>query len=707
MRNAFALILLAAACGGSKTPATTEPAPPTGSATTVTTAPPPADDLPPVEKPTKPVTTKSLQAVGLNGDLLDRTVDPCDDFYQFACGGYIAKTEIPADKPLVTAGFTSIDDRNREYEKQMLDNAAAKPGDDTILKQLGAFYGSCMNEAAIDKLGITPIKPLLAQVDKVKDAKSLTALVTQLHVNGMQALFAMGSTQDSADATKVIADIEQAGIGVPDRDYYLKDDPQSKKVRDAYRDLVVATLVDVGRKPEDAAKSADAVIALETEIAKVSKDKVARRDPKGMYNRLERDGVTKAMPHFDWDGFWKGVGLGTVKEITVGSPDFLKGVDALIASTPMPVWRDYFTSYVVRANAGLLTAKIEGQAFDYRKAITGVQELEPRWKRCAKRTDFALGDLIGQAFVRDKFGGQSKQAAEEQVHAIVAAMTANLQVLPWMDADTKKLAAAKLQAMSYQIGYPKKWRTYNFKIDAKSFATNALSAQKAETARDLAKIGKPVDKDDWQMTVPTVNAYYDPSLNGMVFPAGILQPPFYSVDSAIAVNLGGMGVVVGHELTHGFDDQGAQYDALGNLKDWWQPETQKQFKAKTQCVIDQYTGYEISGQHLNGANTVGENIADIGGVKLALAAYRSLRANAPDTVVADGFSEDQQFFLGYGQAWCSKARSDFEKLAATTDVHSPAHWRVDGALSATPDFAKAFRCKAASKMRPKNACVVW
>jgi putative endopeptidase len=704
MRNVLALLLLTAACGSKTPPTTAPPAPPSDNP--VATSKPMADDLPPIEKPTKPVTTKSLAAIGLDPDALDRTADPCDDFYQFACGGYLAKTEIPADKPIAMRSFVSISDRNLEYEKSILETASTKPGDDAILKQLGAFYGSCMNEAAIEKTGIAPIKPVLAQIDKVHDAKSLSAAVTTMHVNGMAPVFSMGPTQDSADATREIADIEQGGIGLRDRDYYLKDDDQTKKVRGAYHDYVVSLLVDAGRKPDDAAKGADAVIALETEFAKVSKDKVARRDPKGMYNRLDRPGVAKAMAHFDWDGFWKGVGLGTVKEITVGSPDFLSGIDPLIASTPMPVWRDYLTVVALRSST-YLTKKLEDQSFAFRAVITGQKEQEPRWKRCAEKTDGALGDLLGQAFVRDKFGGQSKQAAEEQVHAIVTAMTANLAALPWMDDATKAKAAAKLNAMTYQIGYPKKWRTYSFKLDNKTWGANVLAANRAENARQLAKIGKPVDKDDWEMSVPTVNAYYEPSLNGMVFPAGILQPPFYSVDASIPVNLGGMGVVVGHELTHGFDDQGAQYDGDGNLKDWWAADTQKQFKQRTQCVIDQYSKYVVSGQNLNGANTVGENIADIGGVKLSMAAYRALRSSAADTVVADGFTEDQQFFLGYGQAWCAKARPDFEKLMATVDVHSPAHWRVNGAVSATPEFAKTFRCKAGSKMRPTNACVVW
>jgi len=457
---------------------------------------------------------------------------------------------------------------------------------------------------------------------------------------------------------------------------------------------VTDMLVAAGHKPDAAKAETQQIWDLETAIAKVSKDRVTRRDPKGMYNKVDKAGVAKAMPHFDWTAYWKAVGLDKVNDVTVTSTDFLAGADALMTATKPEVWRAYLTFHVISGNAGFLTKALEDRKFAFRAAITGQEKQEERWKRCVAATDGALGDLLGQVFVRDRFPGASKTAAEQQVGAIVAAMQANLDALPWMDAATKVKAAAKLKAMAYQIGYPKKWRSYDFKLDPKTWAADAFAARQASQKRELGKIGKPVDKDDWQMTAPTVNAYYDPQL--------------YSVEHSISVNLGGMGVVVGHELTHGFDDQGAQYDADGNLKDWWQPETAKLFKSRTQCVIDQYSQYEVAGgTKLNGANTVGENIADIGGVKLALAGYRSLRANAPDTVVADGFTEDQQFFLGYGQAWCAKARPEYEKLTATVDVHSPAHWRVDGALSATPDFAKAFRCKASAKMRPANACVVW
>jgi putative endopeptidase len=699
------LFVLAAACGSGKPPATA-PAPAPSPAPAPAPAPEPvatAPTTPPA--PTKPVTNMTLAAIGLDPEGIDRTADPCEDFYQFACGGWIAKAQIPADKPLAMRSFVEISDRNLEYEKGVLEAARAKPTKDAVLGKLGAFYGSCMDEAAIEKVGMRPIKPLLSVIGDIKDAKSLSHAIAVLHSQGYGALFDLSPVQDSADARNVIAGLDQGGLGLPDRDYYL--DADKKPLLESYESLNADLLVMAGHRPPAAKDEAAQITALETAIAKVSKDKVARRDPKGTYNKIDRAGVAKAMSHFDWDGFWKSQGLKTVNDVTVTSPEFLTGVDALLTSTKPDVWRNYLTAYVLRHSSNLLGKQLEDRVFQYRAKLTGQQELPPRWKRCVSRTESALPDLLGQVFVKDKFPGQSKSAAEEQVHAISTAMAANLMALPWMDPDTKKAAEHKLEVMAYQIGYPKKWKTYAFGIDAKDYAKNVMSADKAEHARQMAKIGKPVDKDDWDIPADLVNAFYDPSLNRMVFPAGILQTPFYSVDSSIPVNLGGMGVVVGHELTHGFDDQGAQYDADGNLKDWWKPETEKLFKQRTQCVVNQYSSYEIAGVKLNGANTTGENIADIGGVKLALNAYRSLREKAPDTVVADGFTEDQQFFLGFGQAWCQKARPEYEKLLATVDVHSPAKWRVNGAVSDTPDFARAFSCKANTKMHPTNACVVW
>ncbi len=703
-------LLVAAACGGGTTSApTTTPAPAPAPVDTAKVAPPPAapDTQAPPLKSTKPVTSKSLQAVGLDAASMDRSVDPCDDFYQFACGGYIKTTVIPADKPIAMRSFVDISDKNLEYLHGILDAARTKPGADPLMQKVGAYYGACLDEETANKLGTKPILPWLTQIKSVKDPASLSTVIIALQMAGFSPLIPLGSTTDPGDATKVIAGIQQGGLGLPEREYYLKTDDAAKKLRDTYEAYVASTLVAGGYAQADATRLAGDILALETAIAKTHKDRVSMRDPKGTYNKMDRAALAKAMPHFAWDKYWAAAKVPTLKEITVSTPDFLTGVDALIVSTKPEVWRAYLTAYVVKSTAPLLTTELDAASFKFRAVLSGATEQEPRWKRCVQSTDGALGEIIGQIFVRDRFAGDSKKAAEAEVAAIVSAMGDNLAALSWMDPTTKTKAAEKLKAMVSQIGYPKKWRTYAFKLDSKTYYANAMSSRRAETVRDFAKIGKPVDHDEWGMTAPTVNAYYDPSQNQMVFPAGILQPPFYSIDASIPVNLGGMGVVVGHELTHGFDDEGSQYDAQGNLKSWWQPETEKLFKQRTQCVIDQYSKYQISGVNLNGGSTVGENIADIGGVKLALAAYRTLRAPAPDTVVADGFSEDQQFFLGFGQAWCAKARPEFEKMRAATDPHSPARWRVDGALSATPEFSRAWSCKQGAKMRPANACVVW
>jgi putative endopeptidase len=704
------LPLLVVACGvppggvpapAPPTPAVTGPAP--ASAPLSDRAPAPETAIP---SPPRPVTNRSLSAVGLDASVLDRTADPCDDFYQFACGGWIKATEIPADKPHTMRSFVEIADRNLAYQHELLERARERPDGDPVLKQLGVFYGSCMNEAAIETAGLTALRPVLASIAKVKDPRSLTAAIAALDAAGISTLFVLRAVQDAADARRVIAGLDQGGLGLPDRDYYLDGDDQTRNLRAAYRGYIERVFTVLGH---DAAKQAASnVIALETEIARVSRDKIARRDARASYNKIDRAGVARLMPRFAWDDYWALVGLKDVKDVTVTSRELLTGLDRLLATVKPEIWRSYLTFHATSSVAALLTKPLENALFEFTSALTGQPEMSPRWKRCVEHTMTGLGDLIGQVFVRERFSSESKSAVEHGIRAIVAAMTANLESLPWMDAATRARAQAKLDAMTYQIGHPRKWKTYPFKLDPRTWTANALAARKAERARELAKVGKPVDRDDWQLDALRVDAYYEPLLNRMVFPAGILQPPFYSAAASIPVNLGGIGMVVGHELTHGFDDQGARYDAHGNLASWWEPDTERQFTQRTQCVIEQYSRYEVSGGgKVNGANTVGENIADIGGVKLAFAAYRELRASASDAVIADGFTEDQQFFVSFGQAWCAKVRPDYERLLATIDVHSPARWRVNGALSATPEFGKAFGCRAGSKMMPARQCVVW
>jgi putative endopeptidase len=679
------------------------------------TAPPPAAAEPvkvlPVASsatPSKPQARVTLASVGLDPLAIDRSQDPCTDFYQYACGNWLKSVQIPADEPAWSRSFNEIQKRNELELKRILEDST-KPGSaDPVTQKLGAFYGACMDEAAADKAGVQPIRGLLDRAARVKDAKSLSALVTDLHALNITPLFDTSPAQDADDATRWIANLDQNGLGLPDRDYYLRDDENSKKLLATYREHVARMLALTGMPEKRATAAAAEVLALETELAKISKTKVERRDPKTMFNRLNRAGVTKALPAFDWDGYWKGLGFPGVQEISVTAPKFFEGLQVLINTTKPTVWQSYLQWQIVRDTASLLSKPFVDERFRMQQALTGQPELPPRWRRCVHATDTALGDLLAQPYVEDHFPGDSKQSAETMVSAISAAMGADLDALDWMDADTRKRAHEKLASLAYLVGYPDKWKSYDFPVDPKSYAKSALLSRNYEVKRALLKVGKPVDRTEWQMTAPTVNAYYDPQRNQMVFPAGIMQPPFYGINQGLAVNAGAIGMVVGHELTHGFDDEGSQFDAKGNLKSWWTASASDKFKAKIACVEKQYSAYEaLPGLHVNGALTLGENIADNGGLKLAFEAYRALRKSAKEAIVADGMSEDQQFFLGFAQGWCAAYRPDFERMVVQTNPHAPPRFRVRGPLTNMPEFGEAFSCKVGSPMRPKNTCSVW
>lgn len=655
-----------------------------------------------------PVVETTLEAVGLDPLALDRSADPCQDFYQFACGGWLAKTEIPGDEAVWMRSFSEIEKRNEAELKRILDDAAKAGDADPATRKIGAFYGACMNEEAVEAAGTKPIADLLAKARRVRDAKGVGALVTELHLRRIWALFDVSSAQDAKDATRVIAELDQNGLGLPDRDYYLNEDEKSKALRKTYEEHVTRMLRLAGAT-EAAAKAAAAdVMQVETELAKISKTRVERRDPKGMYNKLDRAALAKAAPAFPWDTYFSGLGRADIQEINVTSVPYFEGLSRLLGTLRPAAWQSYLTWHVVRGTARALPKAFVDESFALQAALTGQKEQRPRWKRCVDATDSALGELLGQRFVKTSFPGESKPAAESMVHAISEAFAKNARSLDWMDEGTKQRALAKLGAMAYLIGYPDKWRTYDFEIDPAAYAKNTLAARAFHTRWDLGKIGKPLDRDEWQMSPPTVNAYYDPQRNHMVFPAGILQPPFYSVRSAVAVNLGGIGMVVGHELTHGFDDEGSQFDAKGNLENWWAEEVEAAFRAKTGCVEQQYSAYEaLPGLRLNGKLTLGENIADLGGLKLAFAAYRAMRAGAAEQTVAGGFSEDQQFFLAHGQSWCGKMRDEALRVMVQVNPHSPPKFRVNGPLTNLPEFAEAFQCAAGTPMRPAKICSVW
>lgn len=662
--------------------------------------------------------TKTLADVGLDAAALDKTVDPCSDFYAYACGGWEKSTEIPADKSRWNRSFSVIDQNVEKDLRDILDEASKNLGKNTdpAMEKLGAFFAAAMDEAAIEAAGLKPIEPLLNDAKAVKDRASLEKAIFNLHQHQIWALFSMSGDQDLKTPSEVIAYFDQAGLGLPDRDYYFKDDDKSKEIRTKYVDHVAKMFVLAGWPEADAKKGADNVMKLETQIAKVSKTNVERRDPQGLYNRVERDGLVKLAPQFPWVKYLESLKHPSLTTISVTSTTFFEGINTLLSDSNVEtspsknaqLWRDYLTWQVLDATANTLPKKFVDQNFAMLQVLTGQPAQEERWKRAVSATDAALGELIGQPFVARRFAGNSKQAAEGMVLEISNAFGENVKNISWMDDATKQQAEKKRTSMVYKIGYPNKWREYNFTIDAKNYAGNVLAANAAELQRSLDKIGKPVDRDEWLMSPATVNAYYNPVLNEMVFPAAILQPPFFNVNAHLPVNMGGMGMVVGHELTHGFDDEGSQFAADGSLTNWWSPSVREEFEKKTKCVVEQYSQYSpIKDVKLNGELTLGENIADIGGVKLAFQAYRNMRKNAKEEYVAEGFNEDQQFFLSVGQIWCAKAREEAARMLAQVDPHSPPRFRVNGSLSNTPEFAKAFGCAVGTPMNPAGACKVW
>ncbi|HEY6462202.1 MAG TPA: M13 family metallopeptidase, partial [Polyangiaceae bacterium] len=635
----FAAVPLAAACG---------------SAPVVTPVPPPTTAVLPEAPPPPPM---ALAQTGIDASWMDPAADPCQDFFAYTCGGFVKNAVIPSDR--ATWGTTqAIDKENEDFLKATLEKDAANPGGDAVAKKIGDYYAACMDEGAVERAGAAPIQPLLAAAAKVKDARTLAEAVTALHAAGVFPLFDIEPMQDFKDATQMIAGLDQNGIGLPDRDYYLKDEGNTKEVRDFYAGHVGRMLALTGMRPAETKAAVADVMRIETKIAKLEQDKVTRRDPYKVYHRVDRAGLAAAAKTFPWDAYFAGIGFPAVQAISVNDPAYFAGIDALMHEEKPEAWRHYLAWQVVRAKARLLSRAFVDEQFAMRHKLTGQKELEPRWKRCVRDVDRSLGELLAQPYVAAKFSGDSKERAQELVRAMVTAMKRDLESLPWMDEATRKAALAKLDRVHHEkVGYPDKWRTYDFEVSRTAYAQDALAAQAFEQKRQLGKIGKPVDRTEWGMTPPTVNAYYDPSMNEIVLPAGELQPPFFSKDFYAPVNIGDEGAnTIGHELTHGFDDEGSQFDGDGNLRDWWTKETKAKFDEATKCVQDQYSQYDaVPGVKLNGALTSGENIADIGGVKLGVAALDAWEKEHPEERrTVEGFSDEQLYFMAYAQGWCTK-----------------------------------------------------
>jgi putative endopeptidase len=643
---------------------------------------------------------------------MDTSVSACSNFFQYADGGWVAKNPVPAAYPRWGI-FTELAERNNAHVRDILDEAAKKksPAGSNDQK-IGDYYASCMDEAGIEAAGLTPIEPELNRINAIKDEPGLEQEIAHLQRRGLGVVFRFGSGQDLKDSTQVIAQLFQGGTTLPDRDYYTKDDATSKALRDKFAAHVAKMFELAGDDADRAASEAKTVMAIETQLAQTSMSRIQLRDPDARYHKMSLADLKASAPDFNWDAFFKNVGAGSFSTINVGTPDFIKSATASLRTVALPDWQTYLRWHLLNASATGLPKKFVDEDFDFNgRTLTGTQEQLPRWKRCVASTDRALGEAVGQEYVKRYFSADAKARAVQMVQNLVAALHDDLTTLPWMSDVTRKRAIAKLDAFTRKIGYTDKWRDYSaLKVTRDSYAANAERAQLFEVDRGLAKIGKPVDRTEWGMTPPTVNAYYNPSMNEIVFPAGILQPPFYDPTVDDAINYGGIGAVIGHEMTHGFDDSGAKFDAAGNRTNWWTDDDLKNFNGRTQCVIDQFDGFEVQpGINQKGKLVVGESIADLGGLTVAYAALQKALAGKPRPANIDGFTPEQRFFLGWAQVWAETQRPENERLMVNTNPHPLGRFRVIGPLSNMPAFAQAYQCKAGDAMvrPPEKRCQIW
>jgi putative endopeptidase len=673
----------------------------------------PAPAQPDTAPPSAPPANKSFDV-----SAMDQTADPCTDFYQYACGNWIKSNPVPSDQVIWARSFSLLRERNRYLLWQELD-AAAKNPQTPLQKQFGDFYAACMDTATVDQLGLAPIQSSWAEIARLKRSKGLPALLSKLEDQGTpDGFFNFYVAQDEKDSSKQIAQLSQGGLSLPDRDYYIVDNPHFAAIRDQYIAHMKKMFTLVGDSPDQAAKEAAAVMEIETAMAKASISRTDMRDPEKRYHIYTRAELAQLAPDFDWNIYIRGTGIGHFDTLNVATPDYFKALNGLLGSESLDAWKSYLRWHVLHEEADLLPKAFFDENFAFFGHTLGGQQVpQARWKQCSSMTDNALGEAVGQDWVKQNFPPAAKDSMDKLVAELEKALGQDIQQLPWMSDDTKKAAEQKLAMIRNKIGYPEKWRDYSsVKVSRTELIENSHHSAVFERDFNYGKLGKPPDEKEWGMTPPTVNAYYNAPFNDINFPAGILQPPFFDFKIDPAVNFGGIGVVIGHEMTHGFDDEGSKYDGNGNLREWQTPEDRKAFTERTECEAKEYDGFlaapaqgDAPAQYLNGHLTLGENTADNGGLRIAYAALLDTLAQEGKSIddKIDGFTEAQRYFIGFAQVWCQNVQDAAARRYAIVDPHSPGRWRVNGTVQNFDEFGKAFGCQKGQPMYPVNSCRVW
>jgi predicted metalloendopeptidase len=660
------------------------------------------------------LSANTVHAQHLDRSELSTTCKPCEDFYKYANEGWLATHPIPDDHS-DWGHWDEIIDRNRDILHKILDKSVADVKSGVAKKgsneqKIGDYYASAMDTVALERDGITPLDGERNRIKSVTTIPQLIEEVAHLHSISVGVLFSFGSEIDPKKSDRVIAACSQGGLGLPDREYYFRQDSGSKALRDAYVRHIANYFVLTGKSIDGATHDAQKILAFETVLAGGSMTLAEQRDPDSVYHDMKLAEVQALTPHFSWHEYFAAIGAPNISEVDIGQPKFLSTLDSLLARTPISDIKAYFEAHLLQSTASQLNTRLDAESFAWVKQLYGVEAQEARWKRVVRATDWALGEALGQEYVKVAFPPDSKVRMRKLIDNLKEALRADLSKLDWISNATRAKAIEKLNDFTVKIGYPDKWRDYsNLEIDRGPYVLNAFRAREFEFHRDLAKIGKPVDRTEWGMTPPTVNAYYNPSMNEIVFPAGILQPPFFDAASDDAYNYGAIGAIIGHEMTHGFDDEGAKFDGKGNLKNWWAPEDLARFEDKSKCIVQQFNGYTIEDSiHLKGDQVVGESIADLGGVTLAYNAYMKSLEGKPHTII-DGFTPEQRFFIGWARAWAANMRPEAARMQVNTDFHPLNYFRVIGPLSNFPPFAAAFNCANSDKMvrAATERCVIW